>query len=107
MSLKQIQIKQIKSIIGTTELQQKNMLGLGLKKIGMTVVREDTPSVRGMIRKVIHLIEISRPSTTATQTKKTKPDYELTGVVNAPKAATKKTPAKTAEPKKTTAKKTK
>jgi large subunit ribosomal protein L30 len=32
--------------------------GLGLKKIGQTVVRDDTPEIRGMVRKISHLVEV-------------------------------------------------
>lgn len=46
-----------RSAIGTTPLQRKNLTGLGLIKTGKYVVLEDTSSIRGMIRKVIHLVD--------------------------------------------------
>lgn len=55
---KQIQIKQIKSGIGCTEKQRANLTGLGFKKIGQIVAREDTPEVRGMINKISHLVQV-------------------------------------------------
>lgn len=52
-----IKIKQVKSRIGAP-LDQKNTLqALGLRKISQVVELEDNPSVRGMIRKVSHLVE--------------------------------------------------
>ena len=53
-----IKIKQIKSIIGRTPNQVKNMKALGLKKIGHVVEKEDTPQIRGMIRKVDFMVEV-------------------------------------------------
>lgn len=53
-----IKIKQIKSAIRRPEDQTATLIGLGLNKINRTKELEDTPSVRGMIRKVSHLIEI-------------------------------------------------
>ncbi|MBI5096834.1 MAG: 50S ribosomal protein L30, partial [Nitrospirae bacterium] len=49
--MKKIAITQIKSEIGTPERQRKSIRGLGLRKIGHTVVREDTPAIRGMVWK--------------------------------------------------------
>lgn len=54
---KKITVKLTKSTISCTEKQKANVRGLGLRKIGREVVLENTPSVRGMIKKVIHLIE--------------------------------------------------
>jgi large subunit ribosomal protein L30 len=47
-----------KSGIGYPERQKKTLVGLGLKKLNATKVLKDTPAVRGMIRKVSHLVEI-------------------------------------------------
>lgn len=53
-----IKVKQIKSKIGAP-IDQKRTLGLlGLHKISQTVEVEDTPSIRGMIRKVHHLVSV-------------------------------------------------
>ena len=43
---------------GCTKKQKANVRGLGLSKIGTTRTLENTPSVRGMIKRVIHLLEI-------------------------------------------------
>ena len=48
-----------RSVIGTPEDQRATVRGLGLRRIGMTVTREDTPAVRGMIKKVIHLLAVA------------------------------------------------
>ncbi|NLJ58764.1 MAG: 50S ribosomal protein L30 [Tissierellia bacterium] len=53
-----IKIKQIRSTIGRTPNQVKNMKALGLKKIGHIVEKEDTPQIRGMIRKVNFMVEV-------------------------------------------------
>lgn len=58
MSKKTIRIKQIGSSIGRKFDQKQTLIGLGLNKIGRVRELEDTPSVRGMVRKVSHLIEI-------------------------------------------------
>lgn len=51
-------ITQTKSPIGREGSQKKTLIGLGLNKIGRTRELEDTPSVRGMIDKVKHLIKV-------------------------------------------------
>lgn len=59
MSKKTIKVTQIGSTIGRPEIQEKNLRGLGLTKIGKTVEVEDTPDIRGMIKKVSHLVSVS------------------------------------------------
>ena len=53
-----IKIKQIKSRIGAPIDQKRTLLALGLHKISQVVEVEDTPSARGMIRKVHHLVNV-------------------------------------------------
>lgn len=53
-----IKIKQTKSINSRTPNQIKNMEALGLRKIGQVVEKEDTPQIRGMIKKVEHMVEV-------------------------------------------------
>lgn len=48
----------IKSGIGSTEKIRATLTGLGLTKMNKTVTRKDTPEIRGMLRKVAHLIKI-------------------------------------------------
>ena len=47
-----------RSVIGGTDVQRKTVQALGLKKIRQSVVLEDTPSVRGMINRVSHLLDV-------------------------------------------------
>lgn len=55
---KTIVVKQIGSPIRRSEKQRQTLIGLGLNKMHKTRELEDTPSVRGMIRKIPHLVEI-------------------------------------------------
>lgn len=54
-----IKVKQVKSAIGYNRRQRATLSGLGLRRINHVVEVEDTPAVRGMINKVIHLVEVS------------------------------------------------
>ena len=53
-----VKIKQIRSSIGYPIDQKRTLKALGLHKIGQEVEKEDTPSVRGMILKVHHLVSV-------------------------------------------------
>ena len=55
---KTIKVKQTGSVIGATKVQRATMLGLGLKKMNTEKVLQDTPAVRGMIKKVAHLVTV-------------------------------------------------
>lgn len=55
----QIKIKQIKSRINCPAVQKRTLDALGLKKMNHTVVKEDTPSVMGIVNKVRHLVEVT------------------------------------------------
>ncbi len=56
--MSKITVKQVKSTIARPESQVKVLKALGLGRIGKTKELADTPSVRGMIAKVAHLIEV-------------------------------------------------
>ena len=58
MSKKTIKVTQTGSPIGRPEAQRATLIGLGLNKMGKTVELEDTPSIRGMIRKGPHLVKV-------------------------------------------------
>ncbi len=58
MAEKKIQIKQVKSKIGYDQKQRATLRGLGLRRMNHTVELEDTPSIRGMIDKVHHLVKV-------------------------------------------------
>ena len=53
-----IKVKHIKSKIGFPVDQKRTLEALGLRKISQVVEVEDNPSVRGMIRKVRHLVTV-------------------------------------------------
>jgi large subunit ribosomal protein L30 len=55
---KQIRIRQVKSGICAPVDQKQTLFGLGLRRIRQEVVRPDTPTVRGQVQKVRHLVEI-------------------------------------------------
>ena len=57
-----IQVTLKKSPIGRPQDQRATLVGLGLNRIRKTVSLENTPSVRGMIKKVIHLVEVEETS---------------------------------------------
>jgi large subunit ribosomal protein L30 len=54
-----IKVKQRRSAIGRPQRQRDTLRGLGLRKMNQERILEDTPSVRGMINKVSHLVEWS------------------------------------------------
>jgi large subunit ribosomal protein L30 len=51
-------IKQVRSANGTNAKQRDTLRSLGLRKIGQSVEREDTPQLRGMLHAVRHLIVV-------------------------------------------------
>lgn len=58
MAAKTITVKLVKSTITCTDKVKATVKGLGLRKTGSSSTLENTPAVRGMIKKVIHLLEI-------------------------------------------------
>lgn len=58
MAAKQITVKLKKSVIACTEKQKATVRGLGLRKIGSQRTLENTPAVRGMVKQVIHMVDI-------------------------------------------------
>ena len=55
---KQLEITLKRSVIGRKENQKKTVEALGLKKVNDTVVHNDTPAIRGMIKTVSHLVTV-------------------------------------------------
>lgn len=55
---KTLKVTQIGSPIGRRKDQRETLIGLGLNKMNRTRELEDTPSVRGMIDKVHHLVRV-------------------------------------------------
>jgi large subunit ribosomal protein L30 len=53
-----IKITLKKSKIGSNQKIRATLIGLGLTKTNKTVIRKDTPEIRGMLKKVEHLIQV-------------------------------------------------
>ena len=53
-----ITVRQTGSPIRRKKDQRATLMGLGLNKLGRTATLEDTPSIRGMIAKVAHMVEV-------------------------------------------------
>jgi large subunit ribosomal protein L30 len=53
-----VKIKMIGSVIGCPEKQRETVRGLGLRRMHQVVERVDTPAVRGMVKKIPHLVAI-------------------------------------------------
>ncbi len=57
--MSQLKITYTKSAIGYRSDQGHTVRSLGLRKLGQSTIKEDTPDVRGMIRKVSHLVTVT------------------------------------------------
>ena len=55
---KTLRVTLVRSPIGFTKDQKKTVLALGLRRMHQTVEHKDHPALRGMIQKVIHLVQI-------------------------------------------------
>jgi len=55
---KKLKITQKRSIIDQIEPQKRTIKALGLGRPNYSVIKNDTPQIRGMIRKVIHLVDV-------------------------------------------------
>lgn len=53
-----LKVTQKKSVIGSLSSHKKTIRALGLKRIRDSRIHEDTPQIRGMVRKVQHLVEV-------------------------------------------------
>jgi large subunit ribosomal protein L30 len=58
MASKTLRVTQVHSPIGRQNDQRQTLIGLGLNKMHRTRELEDTPSVRGMINKISHLVRV-------------------------------------------------
>ncbi len=56
--VKKLRIRWVKSSIGYSKRQKETIRALGLRRLGQTVELVDTPSVRGMVNKVSHLVAV-------------------------------------------------
>lgn len=57
MTDKKLKVTLVKSIIGTKQDHRATIRGLGLRKLNSSAMLEDTPAVRGMVRKVAYLVK--------------------------------------------------
>jgi len=57
-----LKVTLVKSPIGYSKRQRSVVQSLGLRKMGQTVERGDTPVIRGMIKKVAHLVRVDEAS---------------------------------------------
>jgi large subunit ribosomal protein L30 len=53
-----LRITLVRSVIGRPQDQERTVQSLGLRKVNQTVEREDTPSIRGMVDKIRHLVTV-------------------------------------------------
>jgi large subunit ribosomal protein L30 len=53
-----LRIRYVRSAIGRTKQQKDTIAALGLRRIGEVIEHEDNPAIRGMIRKVGHLVKV-------------------------------------------------
>ena len=53
-----IKVTLLRSYIGRPEAQRKILAGMGLRKLNRSVLLQDTPEIRGMVRKVSHLVSM-------------------------------------------------
>ena len=60
---KQLKIRLVRSLIGRPRKQHEVIKGLGLRRIDSEVVSKDCPEIRGMIRKVPHLVKVEELDT--------------------------------------------
>lgn len=57
--MSKIQIKLVKSSIGSTKLQKKNLEALGLRKMQQTVEHQASPQILGMVNVIKHLVKVT------------------------------------------------
>lgn len=53
-----LKIRQVKSAINRSGRQKKTIRALGIRRLNQTVVHNDNPCIRGMVKKVKHLVEV-------------------------------------------------
>ncbi|HLU36494.1 MAG TPA: 50S ribosomal protein L30 [Thermomicrobiales bacterium] len=58
----QLRITLVRSTIGRPGDQERSVRSLGLRKVNHSVVREDTPSIRGIVNKISHLVTVEEIS---------------------------------------------
>ena len=56
--MKKLKVTLRKSLIGSNEKQRATAVGLGLRKVNQTRTLQNTPAIRGMVKKIIHLLDV-------------------------------------------------
>jgi large subunit ribosomal protein L30 len=56
--MKKLKVRQIRSVIGIPHPQRLVVKGLGLRGLGTEVTVSNTPSFRGMVKKILHLVTV-------------------------------------------------
>lgn len=56
--MSQLKVTLVRSGIGCTEIQRRTLAGLGLRRLHHSVVQANNPCIRGMVKKVIHLVKV-------------------------------------------------
>lgn len=56
--MSKVRLTLVRSLIGRPETQRRTVKALGLGRVNSQVIHEDSPSVRGMVRKVQHLLRV-------------------------------------------------
>ena len=57
-TMKKLKVTLKRSTIGSTRVQKETVKGLGLRKLHGSRVLDNTPAVRGMVKRVIHLVDV-------------------------------------------------
>lgn len=60
-------VQLVRGLAGTTRYQREVVKGLGLRRLGATASRPDNPMIRGMVRRVPHLVRIVEETATSTE----------------------------------------
>lgn len=58
MADSKLKITLVNSPIGSSERQKRTLYALGLRKLNHSVIKDDTPEIRGMVQKLIHLLNV-------------------------------------------------
>lgn len=57
--MKKLKVTLLRSVIGSTERQRATVRGLGLRRRHDTRVLDNTPAIRGMVKRVLHLVDVA------------------------------------------------
>ena len=59
---KVLRVRQVRSALGRNKVQKRTLEALGIRRLNQEVVHSDSPQMRGMIRRVSHLVEVVEES---------------------------------------------